>query len=315
MASKRPRKSATPKQWPKKAKRPGPADEQQGPIFVRPAGNEPLHPALDEQLRKPFLSTIYVDRLTKSLRYPLGEGQAPAIMDGLHRRMLHRFFCGEPLNNAYNAKSWPKHMRSSEVEGTRADRALANSIRTGEPPPPAHHKGTSPYAAAVWKYWRDNHHRPVLAQLPVIIVHARTATAGDYFTVHRCPFTQRETLCLWELKTGYPKVPKRPKAMTIPMPPPLPGQQEAETVPLTPLNRYYMQVLLTQMAYERELGLRIDGTVRVIHVFRERGPLVDGEKPVYKCRVRVVGPDDLEPRGWPNRVLRDELYQALKLNK
>jgi hypothetical protein len=310
MASKRPRateakKKAQKPKWPKKKVK------SEGPIFVRPAGDGPLHPALDEQLRKPFLSTIYVDPVIQSLRFPRGEGQSDALMDGLHRRMLHRFFRGIPLNNKYTASAWPKRMRSSEEEGSRADRALAECIRTGLPPPPANHKGTSCYAAAVWKYWHENHHRPVLAQLPVIITHANTATAGDYFTVHRCPFTGRETLCLWELKTGWPKPDKKPLAMTIPMPP-LPGGTEPEFVPLTSMNRYYLQVLLTQMAYERQLGLRIDGTVRVINAYRERGPRVDGEKPVYKCKVAVIGPDDLEPKGWPNRVLKDELYAGLK---
>ncbi len=164
----------------------------------------------------------------------------------------------------------------------------------------------------------------------MIITHALTVTAGDYFTVHRCPFTQRETLCLWELKTGYPKTHSDPDTMTIPMPP-LPGQTDPEPVPLTSVNRYYLQVspivlslwivislhrgqvLLTQMAYERELGLHVDGTVRVINVYRERGPMPkSGKAPVYTCKVDVIGPDNLTPKGWPNRVLKDQLYQNIK---
>jgi len=166
-------------------------------------------------------------------------------------------------------------------------------------------QGTSAYATAVWDYWHEHSHRPVLAQLPVVITHANLITAGDYFTVHLCPFTRRETLCLWELKTGYPIEPKDPPSMTIPMP-------NGEEVPLTPLNRYYLQVLLTQMAYERELGLRIDGTVKVINAYHELQPRIKGVDPQYKCVVRVIGPDDLIPKGWPNRVLRDELYAALR---
>jgi hypothetical protein len=191
-------------------------------------------------------------------------------------------------------------------EGSRADEALAESIRTGKPPPPANHKGASEYATAVWNYWKEHHHRPVLAQLPVIIVHALTATAGDYFTVHKCPFTQRETLCLWELKTGYPKMDGDPTTMTIPMP----GD---EPVPLTSVNRYYLQVLLTQMAYERELGLRVDGTVRVINAYKEREDMPRGAtRPTYKCAVRVIGPEQLDPPRWPERVLKDQLYAGIK---
>ena len=99
--------------------------------------------------------------------------------------------------------------------------------------------------------------------------------------------------------------------MTIPMPPLVAGG-DPEEVPLTPVNRYYLQVLLTQMAYERELGLRIDGTARVINAYMERQPRIGTKAPQYKCVVRVIGPDDLEPRGWPNRVLRDELYAGIR---
>jgi len=277
-----------------------------GPIFVRPADGQPIHPALEEQLRKPFLSSIYVDPQTQSLRYPRGPGQAPAIMGGLHKKMLHRFFRGIELNNARTTKIWPKRLRSSMGEGSRADEALAEAIRTGKPPPPANHKGASEYATAVWNYWKEHHHRPVLAQLPVIIVHALTATAGDYFTVHTCPFTQQESLCLWELKTGYPKTDGDPVTMTIPMP----GD---EPVPLTSVNRYYLQVLLTQMAYQRELGLHIDGTVKVINAYKEREDMPRGAtRPTYKCVVRVIGPEQLEPPRWPERVLKDQLYAGIR---
>jgi hypothetical protein len=284
--------------------------EGAGPIFVRPADGKPIHPALEEQLKKPFLSSIYVDARTQSLRFPRPGGLPPAIMDGLHRRMLYRFFRGIELDNAYTKKAWPKRLRSSQQEGTRADNALAECIRTGQPPPPANHKGASEYASAVWAYWKEHHHRPVLAQLPVVIIHALTATAGDYFTVHRCPFTQRETLCLWELKTGYPKKYKeeeeQPTTMTIPMP-------GGETVPLTSVNRYYLQVLLTQMAYERELGLVVNGTVRVINVYKEREDMPKGAtRPTYSCKVKVIGPEHLTPPRWPERVLKDQLYAGIR---
>lgn len=306
----------------KKARSPQEEDEPQGkgPIFVRPADGKPIHPELEAVLSRPFLSTIYVDPKTRSLRYPMADGRGVAIMDGLHRRMLYRFFQGIELNNTYSKKPWPKRLRSSKEEGSRADNALAEAIRTGQPPPSAHHAGASDYATAVWEYWKEHHHRPVLAQLPVIIIHALTATAGDYFTVHRCPFTKKETLCLWELKTGYPKGKKNDDAeynMTIPMPP-LPGFEEIpnppkEQVPLTSVNRYYLQVLLTQMAYERELGLKIDGTVQVINVYKEREDMPKGaSRPTYKCKVDVYGPEHLVPTRWPDRVIKDALYAGIR---
>jgi hypothetical protein len=327
---KRPRKSPAPKRVKqekkkakpkktKKGKRPAstPIDpgEATGPIFVRPADGSPIHPALEEQVRKPFLRSIYIDPQTRSIRYPLANGQRAALMDGLHKRMRYRFFRGIKLDNARPTKAFPKRLRSSADEGSRADEALAEAIRTGQAPPAAHHKGASEYASAVWTYWREHHHRPVLAQLPVIITHAMTATAGDYFTVHRNPFTGKETLCLFELKTGYPKTDEDPPTMTIPMPK-LPGQDKAEEVPLTSVNRYYLQVLLTQMAYERELGLRIDGTVRVINVYKEREDMPRGATvPTYTCKVRVIGPEHLDPPGWPNRVIKDALYAAIRKQK
>lgn len=326
--NKRVRKSPAPKpktkakdKETKKKPRPRPKVEDaleprgRGPIFVRPADGISIHPALDLVLAKPFLSTIYIDPVTNSLRYPMPNGK-PAIMGGLHGKMLHRFFQGIELDNVYSKKPWPKRLSSSKEEGSRADAALAEAIRTGQPPPPAHHAGASEYATAVWNYWKEHHHRPVLAQLPVIITHALTATAGDYFTVRCCPFTKRKTLCYWELKTGYPKGKTEdnvnPYAMTIPMPC-LPDEVKPEFVPLTSVNRYYLQALLTQMAFERELGLHIDGTVQVINVYKEREDMPRGAtRPTYKCKVEVYGPEHLEPPRWPDRVLKDALYAGIR---
>jgi|WetSurMetagenome_2_1015567.scaffolds.fasta_scaffold00274_4 hypothetical protein len=303
------------KKWAKKAR----SDQDQGdvvpakgPIFVVPEDGSAFPEALERIVSKPFVRSIYVDPKTRSLRYPVA-GRPDAIMTGLHVRMLHRFFRGIELDNERSKKAWPKRLRSSKEEGSRADKALAECIRTGQPPPPAHHKGASEYASAVWTYWREHHHRPVLAQLPVILVDALAATAGDYFTVHRCPFTGRETLCMWELKTGFPKEDEDPPSMTIPMPVPE-GQREPERVPLTSMNRYYLQVLLTQMAYERELGLHVDGTVRVINAYKEREDRSKGDTraPTYKCKVVEIGPEHLNPPRWPERVLKDALYKGIK---
>ena len=306
----------------KKKHRPRPKVEDdlvprgKGPIFVRPADGTSIHPALDLVLAKPFIASIYIDPVTNSIRYPMPNGK-PAIMGGLHGKMLHRFFQGIELNNVYSGKAWPKRLRSSTEEGKRADAALAEAIRTGQAPPPAHHAGASEYASAVWEYWKQNHHRPVLAQLPVIITHALTATAGDYFTVRTCPFTRKKTLCYWELKTGYPKGKHKneddPYAMMIPMPPPPGHDIGQEFVPLTSVNRYYLQALLTAMAFERELGLYVDGTVQVINVYKEREDMPRGAtRPTYKCKVQVYGPEHLEPPRWPDRVIKDALYEGIR---
>lgn len=67
------------------------------------------------------------------------------------------------------------------------------------------------------------------------------------------------------------------------------------------------------MAYERELGLHVDGAVRVINVYKERDALSkSAPRPTYTCKVDVIGPDQLNPPGWPNRVLKDQLYAAIR---
>lgn len=274
--------------------------EKGGPIWARPQPKGPIHPELDAQLAKPFLSTVYVDKTLDAFRYPHADPTAEhAITRGLHRCMRFRFFGGTELPAFRVPKGYPKRLASSKVDGSRADAALDECIRTGLPPPEAGKRGCSAYATAVWNYWREHHHRPVLSQLPVIIVHANVATAGDYFTVHTCPFTGEETLWLWELKTGWPQHEKRPDVMDAPL-----GH-----VWLTPENRWLLQVELTKMAYERELGLKLSGQARVINAYMER----DGKgKKTYTCKVRVLGPEEATPKDWPKYTDMGTVYQALK---
>ncbi len=213
---------------------------KKGPIWTRPKGNDPLHPQIDAQLCKPFLQSVYLDTSLKSpaFRYPIREGQPDAMTTGLHTRMLQRFFRGIDSDREYtkSVSGHPQRLRSSKHDGSRADDALAESIRTGVAPPgprkvPCFYLldvlfvvervmtqvGCSPYATAVWNYWRSNGHRPILTQLPVIMTESLVGTAGDYFTIHTCPLTKRETLWLWELKTGWPKYNKNNDIMAPPL--------------------------------------------------------------------------------------------------
>lgn len=206
-------------------------DEECLPVWVRPAGNLPIHPEIDKQLAKPFLSSVYIDPL-HGFRFPCGEGVQDAIMEGLHKRMRNRYFRGHKLPAIRRVTEGMLRLPSSKADGSRADDVLEECIRTGQAPPPPGKRGCSEYATAVWNWWREHHHRPVLAQLPVILPKFNVATAGDYFTIHTCPYTKRETLWLWELKTGWPVIPREPDIMSPPL----------AAIWLTPENRYHLQV-------------------------------------------------------------------------
>jgi hypothetical protein len=225
------RKQAYPKKFVNKKKK---AKKQVvapvGPLWTRSPG--PLHPEIERVIAKPFLATIYLDHEFGGFRYPV-PNNLPARTEGLHHRMLRRFFRGVELPKRRIPKKDAKRLPSSELDGKRADAALEQCIRTGQPPPGPGRVGCSAYATAVWNYWKENNHRPILAQLPVVIPHANVTTCGDYFTVHTNPITKRETLHLWELKTGWPHNPKNPD----PMMPPL------AYVWLTPRNRWQVQVM------------------------------------------------------------------------
>ena len=295
MMMKRPRKGIPKRKRPRETS--SSSVEKPGPIWTRPQGEGPIHPELDAQLAKPFLATIYIDT-AHGFRFPLGPGAgADAIMEGLHKRMLNRYFRGVRLPEMRMSDSSSFRLPSSKLDGARADRVLEECIRTGKAPPGPGQRGCSDYATAVWQWWRDHGHVPVLAQLPVILGRFNVATAGDYFTIHRCPITQKCTLWLWELKTGWPVVPKKPGIMAPPL----------AAVWLTPENRWQLQVLLTRLAYERELGIHIDGGARVIHVWKQR----DETKTRYECQVSVVEPGELKPANWTRWVDEDTLYESL----
>lgn len=277
-----------------------------GPLFVRPAAKGSIHPALDQILLRPFVSSVFIDE-NGSIAFPVGDNKI-ARVTGLHTCMKNRFFRGISPHkiivqtpDAYG--NLPKRLASSKNIGSAADRALENAIRTGQPPS----SKDSPYAEAVWKYWSQSGHVPVLAQLPVIISKANVGTMGDYFTVYQNPRTETRELWLWELKTGW----QEPKAKPEIMDPPL------SHVPITAINRWNLQVLLTKMAYERELGLKID-FARVIQVYQEREDVVPGSDKAgmskqYHSVVKIYTPADLTPPRWTeDPVLLGILYDSLK---
>jgi hypothetical protein len=125
------------------------------------------------------------------------------------------------------------------------------------------------------------------------------ATCGDYFAVHE----QSGELTLIELKCGFPVEDYKmdPAVAPMVMNPPL------NDVPLTSENRWHLQVLLTRLAYERELNMRIP-RVHVLNVFKA----TDMKTAVsYQCRL-IDQPEwtrSLEQGGRLN-----VLYEALSDN-
>lgn len=315
---------------PKKKTFTAPKTATPGPLWTRPEDlSVPLHPELDAALQRSgaFLSTVYIDK-TKGgcFRYPVGPTYH-ALIGGLHKRMKKRFFRGTEvegfsLKKAFHFNEELKvrkvcsagggspmidmHIslqlnchKSSEAAGKKADEALALAIKTQKAPPPYRARGASPYATAVWDWCKANGYRLVLTQLPVIFIindKASVATCGDYFAVHE----ETGELTLIELKCGFPveDYKRDPSVAPMVMNPPL------NTVPLTTENRWHLQVMLTHMAYERELKMRIP-RVHVLNVFKAKDMNITT---VYQCRL-------LEQPEWTRSLAQggrlNVLYDAL----
>lgn len=65
------------------------------------------------------------------------------------------------------------------------------------------------------------------------------------------------------------------------------------------------------MAYERELGMKIDNA-RVIQVWRERvGEVQEGQRVHYECKVQVKEPSELSPADWTIWTDKEVLYASL----
>jgi hypothetical protein len=103
----------------KKNKKPKPRKD--GPLWTRPDAEGPLHPDIDRVIAKPFLATIYLDEETESFRFPVPNNM-PAMVDGIHTRMLRRFFRGKELPDFWIPGKNAKQLPSSKVDGQRADR-------------------------------------------------------------------------------------------------------------------------------------------------------------------------------------------------
>lgn len=262
------------------------------PVWVA-NGTGKSHPELERVIARPFISTVFFNPQTESFGFPVPDREdgEPHILGGLHARMKSKFFKKIELPKVTKIVGKPRRLPSSKGEGSRADKSLERAIKEGAFPDNA-----SPYGRAVWDHWTEMGHVPVMAQLPVVMTRANLCTAGDYFTVS----TEDGSLHLWELKTGWPlpaaAAPGQPGTMSAPL----------SLVENTAVNRWQVQVELTRMAYEREMGMKIDAA-HVIHAWQER----EEGRHEYTTRVKVIEHADLSPPGWPSAVDMTAVYQAL----
>lgn len=278
------------------------------PVWVKSPNAS--HPELDKVLERPFLSAIFFNPAHKSFGYPVPGRDKPHVLGGLHNRLRTKFFGKRDLPKVQNLVSvfgfdllyskqdrkWkgkPLQLPSSKGDGSKADKQLEAAIAKGAFPDAS----SSDYARSVWEHWASIGHVPILSQLPVVLTKANVCTAGDYFT--RCEADG--TLHLWELKTGWPLPLVSEKEASHWFSAPLDGVKD------TPQNRWQLQVEMTRIAYEREMGMKIDAC-HVIHAWLERRLGYD----VYATKVKVLSLlEDLDPPGWPTQMNLNAAYDKL----
>ncbi len=260
-----------------------------------------MHPQLDAVLSRPFPATICIDGTTNGFKFPLDPSDTSKgfrFLAGLKKRLWFRFWKEHPVKKRKIPKAgwirWP----SCRKDGNDADTALDEAIRTGVAPKPRN--DGCRYALSVWNHWREMGHTPVLSQLPVVFMNkgktsTRLCTAGDYFTTWRNPYSQATELWLWELKTGWPMVPKKPHIMSPPL----------AYVDLLPWNRWHLQLMYTRLAYLKEMGIVVNQS-RVIHSWKVT--VNEGEESVGTDAGTLIRwvTKDYPPPDWVREIGDDE---------
>jgi hypothetical protein len=251
-----------------------------GPLWSVKPGE--LHPELARVTAIPFLAGIAIDDKTEGHYFTLNGKKE--IHDGLHKRMHRRFF------RKYKKKHRKITKKTRRFPSTKKDGAEAGGNVEAFMRGDGVLDDMNPYAIEAINWWIANGHQLQASEIPVVLPHARIITRGDFFTVKHNTETNKDELWLWELKTGYPHVPRHPIRMASPL----------ITVHCTPWNIYQLQLLFTRMAYERELEMKIDHS-RVIHVWKERAK---DKSFSYKCAVYA-------PPKWVEEQDLDLLYRQI----
>lgn len=211
---------------------------------MRHLPKDELHPVLLAALKRGFVTKVQYDGRSYrfgSIRYR-----------GLHSSLEKAYY---PLDWRIKQRHYKTKKRgSSKHQGKAVEAAIDRCVFDGKPL-------RQRMARAVVKQWETMGHRVVAGQWPVLLYRKGICTQADYIT------EDRETggLWMWELKTGWPVIPRKPKCFRS-----LPIPADSGIVPeCTPFARWDMQRAMTHRAMVKDAEIPLVGS-RVIHVWEEQ---------------------------------------------
>lgn len=266
-----------------------------------------LHPELKRVIKDiAFVDKVRHNGQAYSVCLGGGDANSPMIKEtyqGLHTRMKKLFFPPQEWDVRRRNK-WTKKQGSSLKLGKAVERAIDKAVfnNNGKKPRKMH-----ALARKVLDVWEEElGHDVQVAQLPVVITGGRCCTQGDYFTVDR----ETGELWLWELKTGWPVIPRKPvNFLNLRLSPSSNSgkkkRKRTTGIPCTPFNKWELQRLITHMAYEKEMGMKIARS-RVIHVWKEHVTTPFNPKGSWVAKHRIH-----EPSEWANQ-LGDDIYSMIE---
>lgn len=247
------------------------------PIYtrMRHVCKDDLHPVLLAALKRGFVTQVRYDG--KSYRF------GSKRYRGLHSALESAFY---PLNWRIKQRHYKTKKRgSSRKQGKAVERAIDRHVFEGKPL-------RQRMAKAVVAKWKEMGHRVVAAQWPVLLYRKGICTQADYITEDRAT----GGLWMWELKTGWPVIPRSPKAFRN-----LPSGVAAGC---TPFARWDMQRAMTHRALVRDAEIPLVAS-RIIHVWEEQTKTPFDPKPHWVARCKV-----LQPLEWVERHA-DAIYKGL----
>lgn len=201
---------------------------------------------LKEYSEIPLIKSIKYDTKLKS--YTMTERGLTSKRKGLISNLKKTYY---PTYVRASNKRYSKRAKkgSSKGQGINVENQLTMYVAKKKAP---RHR----MSKAILKYWKDNNHVPIAAQVPVYVKKFKCVTQADIIT--RTPDGQ-----LWmnEIKTGYPTggFVKKGKLKNL------------LDVPNTIYNHYQLQAFYTTKGMQ-EFGLDIKSVI--IQVYDEKGKVV-----------------------------------------
>lgn len=197
----------------------------------------------------------FVDKISSSSSTNGGGRGGGYVIDGtrftgLHWQLKRRYYPLEYKVVRQRTRTTRK-CGSSRALGKAVERAIDRHVFEGKPLRNA-------LAKAVVRTLREDFNQEIVAaQLPVLCTELQCVTQCDYIARN----IHDGSLHVWELKTGWPVVPRSPPSM----------RGALSGVACTPFNQWDLQCAWTARALERDARLPLGGEGRVIHVWRHSG--------------------------------------------